>query len=350
VSVVKLARIAVLLLCMAPGLRPAIAMQEGPCSGPQPSYPDELFAGAFGGASTSDSLVYVGLGSDFVVVDMNMSTSPTVLGRATICAPFIQQVQIVQGRAYVSTYFGVHILDVRDPRDPRELGFFPSRPSPSFLVDGDYLYVSQNTVPITLRVVNVADASNPRAVGSFMPDRAVLAISAIQIAGGFAYLGHSEGLTVLDVSKPSRPLSVGSYSWPDPSTPSHLVVDGNTLYAAAGFGRVRIYDVTDQTHLVLRGEWAEPMLLASSGARQSLLYLGGMIDRETAGLLIIDATNPAEPIRADSVPDLFAFNVVGERMIVHEGLRDGRLRVYDISDSRRRREIGTIASTDIGPR
>jgi len=97
-------------------------------------------------------------------------------------------VAVVGGYAYVADGRGLRVVDISDPTNPAEVGFYDT---PGYAYDvavaGGYAYVADGR---GLRVVDVSDPSNPTEVGFYdTPGSA----ADVAVAGGYAYVADWNG-------------------------------------------------------------------------------------------------------------------------------------------------------------
>jgi hypothetical protein len=194
------------------------------------------------------------------------------------------QVMVNKGHAYVGHPFsggGATVVDVRDPRHPTPVNFIPVHPRSwtlHFQTFGDLLLVAEEFNFIAhrpkaewrdpdcsagLRVYDIADPGNPRAIG-FMPVEG-LGLHRIWWTGGrYAYAsalldGFTDHILVcIDMESPTRPVEVGrwwipgmcraggeTHEWADRVALHHPVIADGHAYGAWRGGGTVILDVAD---------------------------------------------------------------------------------------------------------
>ncbi len=182
---------------------------------------------------------------------------------------------------------GVQILDLADPGKPELLGFVEigSRPNKISVHEG-FAYVGNST---GLRIVDVRDAMNPVVVGGddsicpleeCEPGRAVYDI---EIAGNIAYIAGGEaGLLVYDVSDPSDPRLVNTI---EAVRPRRVAVSDDLVFVsgADGFDVIRDGDIIGSVD-------AFGSLGVDDLERPVVFATGGRV-----GLASIDVSVPSKP-------------------------------------------------------
>ena len=222
------------------------------------------------------------------------------------------QVMVNRGHAYVGTRVsrGVMVTDVSDPRRPKPVNFLPIHPNSwcmhlqaaenlllcieeldlKALLSIKEYYSRSNQVDSSLygkrgvdfsagmRVYDISDAANPRAIG-FMEVEG-LGLHRIWWTGGrYAYAsalldGYTDHiLIVIDMAEPTHPREVGRWwipgmhaaggevpSWSNRCALHHAVVADDIAYGSWRDGGLTILDVTDKTapQLIAHRNWCPP--------------------------------------------------------------------------------------------
>ena len=257
-------------------------------------------------------------------------------------------VTVVDAKAYVADGLGgLRIIDVSDPTAPAKVGAWPQEQgevqtangvyATNVAVTDDYAYIADRLGGMS--VIDVSDPSDPVQVGTYtMPGGA----ADVAIAGSFAYVAGRQGLQIVDLSDTAAPVPAGSYQVP--SWPNRVEVKGDLAYVASGRG-LRIVDVSIPADPVQVGSYDPPREI------QNLTTLDGyalVADGDCAGgqcgghLWLIDATDPAFANPAGSL-DLspgFAVAASTQGSYAYIAARQDGLRVMDLSQPDSPNEIG----------
>jgi len=116
---------------------------------------------------------------------------------------------------------------------------------------------------------------------------------AVYVQGNYAYIGQGAHLAVVDISNPSRPISVGRILLPDIDIVWGVFVSGSLAYVADGTSGLKIVDISDPSSPQLRGSYDTP-------GNALDVWISGMLACVAdgySGLQLIDVTNPR---RADA--------------------------------------------------
>lgn len=214
--------------------------------------------------------VFVGV-SHLLAFDLADPTEPQLLGLLNITpddtlAAKVERMFLDGSTLYATPQFrGALIVDVANPRKPKLLGSVDRGlrvalvGSRLYVADGSGVIVSDNDgseeLPGGFAVVDVADPRKPRELGrldalSLGDDEYGANVEAVAASGDTVYLGLSvlkglavsEYLSVVDVSDPTRPRQVERMKIKKGI--SDLEVVGDTLYALAE-GTVQRFDLAD---------------------------------------------------------------------------------------------------------
>ncbi|MFN8453758.1 MAG: hypothetical protein U0401_03655 [Anaerolineae bacterium] len=242
-----------------------------------------------------------------------------------------QDVAISGTTAYVATTIGLHLIDVSDLANPREISFYDApnipgagevivRENIAYLANGNLhiidvsnplapsqvgLYnsstvwdiaVAKNTVYIAglwdgVKFVDVSNLATPRLIGSYpTPDRA----GAVAVEDYLTYITDVQGVVhVIDTSNLAFPGEIGSYhvqGWPN-----DVAIVGDKLYVteglAIGFGSLYIIDVSRPTSPTEIG-------YISLGGGQEVMVKDNYayVAAEDSGFRLVSIANPRQPI------------------------------------------------------
>lgn len=153
------------------------------------------------------------------------------------------------------------------------------------VVVGDgYAYVAAGAGG--LQVIDIADPTTPRVVGSFAVGENV---TVLKLVGHTLYVGDAgpTGLHVIDVTTPTAPRELGAIEWR--AGIWEMTVVGNYVYVADGYD-LFIFDVSDSSAPKQIGHVGTECSTYDVAVLGSLAYIA---DNDYCGLLIADVTDPA---------------------------------------------------------
>jgi|GEM_PF-1626615 len=204
---------------------------------------------------------------------------------------------------------------------------------------GAYAYVAGGGCG--LEVVDATDPQHPAVVGvADTPDRAC----GVTLAGKLAYVADaSSGLQVIDVSDPRAPRIVGSVD--TPGTAGEVTVSGSYAYVADGQAGLEVIDVSDPTHPRIAGGTVTPggaLEVAISGAYAYVACGAG-------GLQVVHVSDPADPRIVGSLNlTVYVTSVrVSGRYAYLAASGTTGLYVVDLEQSDHPRVIGSLANPPI---
>lgn len=162
---------------------------------------------------------------------------------------------------------------------------------------------------------------------------------AVAVSGAYAFFGTGATLTVADVSTPADPQVVARL--PLSGVVEGIALAGGRAYVAAGTAGLHVVDVTDPLAPALLGSVplpatpvnAEALDVAVSGSHA---YLAAGF----AGLRVIDVSDPGSPVEVGSLPypgpggtpQARAVDVSGTTVFIADKNYGGGLRVIDVTD------------------
>jgi hypothetical protein len=127
----------------------------------------------------------------------------------------------------------------------------------------------------------------------------------IEVSGGYAYLAAGKTLTLVDITNPAAPKTVGAYTFPDLIW--GFTVAGSTVYVAADTYGLGILDVSNVAAPVLRGALKTP------GQAKNVALFGTKVlaADHVSGIDVIDVSTLTKPALVGSFfVDGFAKDVV----------------------------------------
>jgi hypothetical protein len=231
-------------------------------------------------------------------------------------------VEVVGSRAYVADWdMGLRIIDISDPTQPNELGFFDtSGLAQGVFVAGDLAYVTDNAAG--LRIADVSDPSDTSEVGYFDP---IAGGSDVVVAGTRAYYVGGGGLKIVDVSNPPIPGELGSIATGAGGTDVQVI--GSVAYWTSRSGGLQIVSVSNPSMPTEVGQYA-PSGIDALGLAVDLSSARAYVGNADNGLTIIDISNQASPslvMTIDTPGDAKGVAVSGGVVYVADGTSGVRM-------------------------
>ncbi len=234
---------------------------------------------------------------------------------------------------------GLRILDVSVPNNVQEAGALPLPGYASGLdVRGEYAYVASGQSG--LYVVSLTRPELPAEIGAWdSPDEAF----GVTVSGTLAFVADGwSGLRVVDVSNPSALYEIGYWSQPYHQA-KRVVVDGPYAYVVHGFSRpVYVVDISDPTRPVsVTGDvMGCPVGASDIELAGDYAYLVG----GWAYLEVYDVSNPRAPVQrayyvvVDGQAEGLGIAVAGRYAYV--AACEAGVHIVDVSDPDRPRTVG----------
>ncbi len=264
------------------------------------------------------------------VVDVSDPRMPRELSFYKTSGP--REIAVEDGLAYLADgYGGLRIIDVADPTSPAEIGSLdtPGAAADVKIVDGlAYLADSYSG----FRIIDVSDPTLPREIGVF---ETVGSAHDVEIVGSVAYVAITVAgagwLQTIDISTPAAPAGLDRISAPDSCFDVEVV---GPLAYITGNGFIRVIDVSDPAALKQIGGVA-------LGRGEDIEILGerAYLAASTEGLLIFDVSNPATPVeigRLDTPGYAVDIELAGNLTFVADwdsSVRPSSMRIIDASNA-----------------
>ncbi|MBP7688406.1 MAG: hypothetical protein KA765_10875 [Thermoflexales bacterium] len=351
---------AIVLAVLGFGLVLAAPLQLTTSADQAPNPPHDLqLTGHAGGrvqaVVLSGTLAYVGLSSEFSIIDIANPAWPVRLGSLMFedndywVRDIIRKIVLTGHYAVVATEDGrVRLIDVSDPAQPVVVGEIQVT---DYIIDlaadDQYVYLlgGGGTITNGLRIIDISDPAMPVLTG-FFPG--TYFYSYVAVSGSYAYLWEDYGkIHTLDLSDPAHPIKIGESSiaggwvW-------DMVADNQAVYVVTEDSFIEPYSAT--LHLLNATQPATlthistvtlHALGAGNGYYGDLSVHGNRVYVADATLQIIDVTDPAHPIwRGEYTgPTTGAHgSISGNRAVV--GVLGRGWRVLDVTDAQHPIELG----------
>lgn len=179
-------------------------------------------------------------GSSLFVIDISDPAAP-VLKTTFSTLPFdAASIKIQGNKAFVGGFAGFTVIDISNPLSLRTVGSktISVGSAPSFEVQGNYLYFSDTTANV-VHIYDIRDVSNPVEVGSF----ASTSPARVAVQGSLLVVAAGGVITTVDVSNPTAPASLGTYTYGTGF--GRMLLRGRYLYTSAysGGDYIQVIDI-----------------------------------------------------------------------------------------------------------
>ena len=177
---------------------------------------------------------------------------------------------------------GFHIVDVSDPNNPQEKGsiYLYDNDFYDVFVSEDYAYIAGNSSRNFI-ILDISDKTNPVSVKILDMGERILSVA---VKGNYAYVGGKRNLYVIDITDKNNPSPVKTFS----GETEDIAIKDNYLYrATAG---IVIYDLSNPANPVQVGRRYTGILSESILINGNYAYVG-----DTKGVEVIDITDKTNP-------------------------------------------------------
>lgn len=173
--------------------------------------------------AASGDTVYLASLSGLIVVDVADPTAPEIVG--TLDTAGFGRLEHSNGFVYARDTSTLSVVDVSNPAAPAVVGDIEIEAHSDYLaVTGSTVYVRGES-PTTLFVVDASSPTEPVIATTLDVD---VGVGVLALAGSFLYLA-SDVLTIVDVSVPLTPVSIGTYQY-EITQASHIAASGSRVY------------------------------------------------------------------------------------------------------------------------
>lgn len=216
-----------------------------------------------------------------LVMDIATPTAPVAIGFLNL--PGISAIKTGVGYAYAGDDNGtVWVLNLTDPAKPQKVATYPALGYVGNMAVADgFAYLPDRN---DLHLMTLADDGALTLVGRYPLDSYIRQIT---VVGQIAYVATTkQGLLLLDVSTPTKPVQVGRYTLSD--VINDLTVTGDYAFLAVDEAGVYVLDIADPTQIKLVGHYQTPDAALTMTLAGDKLYVADQL----AGLLILEFTLP----------------------------------------------------------
>lgn len=265
-------------------------------------------------------------GAGLQVIDVSTPASPSLAGSYDTPG-LAYDLKIAGGHAFVADGgSGLRVIDVSDPTAPVSVGSYDTPGSAiSIDVEGDIAFIADRGNGLV--VVDISYLPHPTLLDMYDTPGDCWGVA---VSGDFVYLGDAlQGIHVVDVS---NPVDVSYVTTIDPAG-SHrrLFVDGDCLYASS-YGSFYTIDISDPSLPSLVGSYSTINIATTAVVDGEYAYVacgsGG-------GLKVVDVADAFRPVRIggfDTAPNVVKSVVVkGDYAYITES---GASRAFRVLDAR----------------
>ncbi len=314
----------------------------------------EILRGIVYGIALRDNYAYVVAAYENLhVLDISQPTKPEWVASLDIETPGCNSITLEGDKALLAcNSAGFHIVDISDPGAPALLGKLSMKSAMVSIANrGNTAYIVDYTQH-GLSIIDHSNPSNPRQVRLLKPSEVPLShnseydFESVRNCGEYLCIANGpNGLVVLDISQPEKPVALSVY---DTKSASSLVANGNTVYVTDDIDGVFALDITNpksvQKLSLAPNNVDGEVFSIQDGSERSMFYVDGFVyvTDIVYGLDIVDARNPSGIMRTarytTPVPWTLWDIAVQDQYAYVVGIESG-FRVVDVSDPANMQEI-----------
>lgn len=251
-------------------------------------------------------LACVGMANCFLLIDISKLSAPAQLSRVDFEVGEVVGSYFQGDYLYTASNYGLHIIDVSNPRKPQILGSCSTDFGCDVVVSGDYAYLADGDE--CLRVIDISNPNEPNIVGSWKPDSPNVFAEHIDFQDGIAYVSdeHYKKLYIIDVTEPDAPVEFSTYESNDYT--HGICVRGDYAYLANSTSGLNIIDISNPNEPNSIAVCDTPGNAYGVAIVEIPLWPGGPIEsyacvtNSYGGLNVINVTWPESPYPISSYP------------------------------------------------
>lgn len=269
-------------------------------------FPTSCFANRL--AVSGNNVIIADSQRGFRIADVSTPSNPSTAytcdaGGITDMAVIGNTALASNGTTWTSSATGLYTLDLSDPTSPNKLSWTSAPKSGELSVTDGRAYLFGNGWDYSSKemdIFDVSDLTSPILLSQF---NAGAYVGSIDVSGTHAYIGGSKKVSIVDLTNPSSPVTVGTAV--SAGSPVYdTAVSNSYLYAGSYDGGLEVFNVSDPLHpnLVSTNNQFRP---GNMLATDNTLYATG----SSYPLSVFDISTPANPVQTGTFPigggDLF---------------------------------------------
>lgn len=197
------------------------------------------------------NLVLATTGKGFWVIDVSQIDAPSAVIHFTTGNTTLR-VKILGHFAFLNTWDGLFIVDISEAEQPTLLTHFSTGGAIfDFILKESLAFTISipfgGRLPSVFSVIDIATPSAPRIISQvdYLPECSLFSstIDALEVSEQFAYISHTLGFSIVDISDKLRPQFVSLFQ--TNISPIDIAVAGHFVCLADGSNGLRIIDVSN---------------------------------------------------------------------------------------------------------
>jgi len=218
----------------------------------------------------------------------------------------VADIALEAATAFVAADGGLFALDLTDPFNPTELSFVDLIDSQHLAVDSGRAFIATTGVSGNgwLDVVDLSDPSAVERIGGIFWPRPDPPKYAVDARGNTVVIADQNGILVLDVDNVVNPVEVGRWSHAEARdvvlVGDHHAIATFAAWAHPGEFGITVVDLSDPSDPTPVGTWTAPSEVLSVAEYGGAVVAGTKAD----GVFLIDIEDPVNPRQIDHLQEL----------------------------------------------
>ncbi|MDP8239162.1 MAG: T9SS type A sorting domain-containing protein [Candidatus Hatepunaea meridiana] len=284
-----------------------------------------------------EGFVYVPTSGGLEIFDVSNPREPALA--ATYNQAVISELKVRNGLAYISGR-GLRIIDISDLEDIHEVGVLdePGSEAGVIIVDNLAIVEGSNQDYYGFRIVDIEDPANPHQVGFFSSRHRLICYTADEEKVYYGTGGRFGALEVADISNPEEPQHIGSIEI-DINFQQSAIKSGGLLFITgtrAG-GCIKVLDITDIDNPIEISDIYPLGYISETHIKDNFVLAAC----KAGGLRILDISEPDQPEEVSAIDtdcSVYGMDLIGDMAVLAE-VREG-IAIVDVTNPREPNIIG----------
>lgn len=255
------------------------------------------------GIALQNNILLVATANSLLLLDIQNNSQPKLLSE------FGKGRRILAVQTYENTVFfseedqGVFVLDITDPRAPRQIRQLLSGPSSTMQVEGKQLYITIGRTDSVI-IFDLKNSSNPTQIGTYTGTGGQISIYGFYVKTKLMFVHGTYSSSpstqliweIVDVTNPAQPRRLNFTSEGGGLTQATAAFAFTT--EGDKFGRnVKVIDISNPSNLKIVARFGYAEYISAMLLNDNLLVVGvSENSRQENRLVFFDVSNPVNPV------------------------------------------------------
>ena len=254
---------------------------------------------------------------NLTILDVSDPPNPALFSTRSDLGGALRDVDVLDDIAFVSASTEIHILDVSDPANTILLKSQELYGAANAILEDSLAFIFKYDTVDSVVVLSLSDPANPVRIGAHESSDPISTSPNMILSNSLLFTTCE----IIDVSDPSAPVSISSYTLSCSGT--GLGLWGNSLLRTTS-DRIDVYDITDIEAPFYVDSYYFPGRIHDVQIRGDIAYVGALFQ----GLVVLDISDIQHPVVIGGIENTYDYEYID---VQGEILCDG-IHVVDVSD------------------